>query len=323
MPPTPSNPGLFHDFHWLETDEPHATRRKLIMAKHPEITNLFGREWRTFPLTVLAVSVQFFIGFYVIPQVSWIWGFLLAYCVGGTINHTLQLAVHELSHNLCFETPVYNQLLSIFANLPTGIPSATTFQKYHMEHHQYQGVDKIDVDIPSDTEVNVFRNITVLKVFWVIMQPLFYALRPLFLKPKGFLRMDVLNYVVQLSFDALVIVYMGLPSFLYFFGGSLLGTGLHPAAGHFIAEHYEFVRGFETYSYYGPWNYLNFNVGYHNEHHDFPKIPWSNLPRVREVAPEFYKDLPFHTSYVKVIYDYITDPNIGPFSRVKRPAKNQ
>ena len=37
----------------------------------------------------------------------------------------------------------------------------------------------------------------------------------------------------------------------------------------------------ETFSYYGKLNLLTFNVGYHNEHHDFPSVPWHRLPQIR------------------------------------------
>lgn len=36
------------------------------------------------------------------------------------------------------------------------------------------------------------------------------------------------------------------------------------------------------------------------------------------MAPEFYDTLPSHSSWVKVIYDYIFHPSVSPFSRVKR-----
>lgn len=91
--------------------------------------------------------------------------------------------------------------------------------------------------------------------------------------------------------------------------------------GHFISEHYMFKKGFETYSYYGNLNWITFNVGYHNEHHDFPAIPGSRLPLVKKIAPEFYENLPQHNSWTKVIYDFIMDPAIGPYARIKRKTR--
>jgi len=39
---------------------------------------------------------------------------------------------------------------------------------------------------------------------------------------------------------------------------------------------------------------------------------------VRAMAPEFYESLPKHTSWCKVMMEYIMNPEIGAFSRVKR-----
>lgn len=75
----------------------------------------------------------------------------------------------------------------------------------------------------------------------------------------------------------------------------------------------------ETCSYYGPLNWVTFNVGYHVEHHDFPSIPGSRLHKLGEIAPEFYRNLNYHTSWAYVLWQYITDPKVGPAARVRRP----
>ena len=98
--------------------------------------------------------------------------------------------------------------------------------------------------------------------------------------PKKVDQNEVINAVLQISFDTIIYLTLGFNSLFYLMVGTLLGLGFHPISGHFIAEHYVFVKGYETYSYYGPLNLITFNVGYHNEHHDFPNVPGYRLPEV-------------------------------------------
>ena len=307
---------LPNQFSWSSHSEPHLLRRRQILTAHPEIRELFGVEPLTFPLVVLLFLTQLTAA-YLLRAACWPLLLLCTYALSGTLNHSLQLAVHELTHNLCFTSATANRCAAICANLSTGIPSAVSFQKYHHDHHQWQGVDGVDTDVPTAIESRLFAT-PLGKLAWLLLNPLFYAFRPGMVNPKSFGRWEAINFAVVLSFDLLVLCTLGVKSLAYLGLGTLLGLGLHPAAGHFIAEHYELVSGQETYSYYGPANWLNFNVGYHNEHHDFPRVPWSRLPRVTALAPEYYLTLPHYTSYLALFWAYITDASLGPHARIKR-----
>jgi hypothetical protein len=46
-----------------------------------------------------------------------------------------------------------------------------------------------------------------------------------------------------------------------------------------------------------------------------------NVSEVKKIAPEFYDSLPCHNSWSKVIFDFIFDPSIGPYARIKRSQK--
>lgn len=201
-----------------------------------------------------------------------------------------------------------------------GIPSSTVFKRYHMEHHLYQGDHQKDVDLPTYAEGRLFTN-TLLKLIWLAMQPLFYAFRPIIVRPKETTFMDVVNAIIVIGTDLCVFHVCGISGVLYMVMSTLLGMGLHPVAGHFVSEHYVFNEGYETYSYYGILNYVCWNVGYHNEHHDFPRVPGWRLPMVKKIAPEFYENLPYHTSWVYVLYRYVTDPTVGPYNRYRRGDK--
>lgn len=76
------------------------------------------------------------------------------------------------------------------------------------------------------------------KAAWVSCQLLFYALRPLVIRPKAPGKWDALNWATVLAFDAAVLAAPGFgpKALAYLLLSSLLGGGAHPAAGHFIAE---------------------------------------------------------------------------------------
>ncbi|XP_032818586.1 sphingolipid delta(4)-desaturase DES1-like [Petromyzon marinus] len=309
------------DFTWSYTEQPHAERRRQILEKYPQIKTLMGSDPRL-KWIILAMVLAQLVAFYLVKDLPWKWVIFWAYVFGGCINHSMTLAIHEIAHHVAFGSSrvQWNRWYGMFANLPIGLPYSISFKKYHLDHHRYLGADGVDVDIPTDFEGWFFCT-TARKLVWILLQPLFYTVRPLCINPKPFTHMEFINIAVQVAFNALVYALLGAKPVVYMVAGSLLCMGLHPISGHFIAEHYMFLKGHETYSYYGPLNMLTFNVGYHMEHHDFPSIPGCRLPLVRKIAPEFYEDLPQHDSWVKVLWDFITDDSLGPYSRVKRHFK--
>ncbi|KAI8482600.1 Sphingolipid delta(4)-desaturase DES1 [Branchiostoma belcheri] len=306
------------DFEWVYTDEPHATRRKEIMAKYPQVKKLMGHDPNLKYWVFLMVAVQLTIA-YMLKDSSWPLILLTAYFIGGTINHIMLVAWHEICHNLAFghARPRANKALGIFGNVIIGFPASISFKKYHLEHHKFQAQDGFDPDLPTVFEGQFFCN-SLGKALWVFLLPAFYSLRPLVVRPKPITDYEVINLVLVGIADVLIVYFMSYKSLFYLAIGTLLGLGLHPMAAHFIAEHYMFIKGQETYSYYGPMNAITFNLGYHMEHHDFPNIPGCNLPKLKEIAKEYYEPLPSHSSWPKVIWDFITDPAIGPYCRMKR-----
>jgi sphingolipid delta-4 desaturase len=191
-------------------------------------------------------------------------------------------------------------------------------------------VDGVDVDLPTSLEA-VFLDSVAGKAFFCTFQILFYALRPMMIYQIPLTKIHTFNIVAQIAFDYALVQIAGANALWYLIMSSFLAGSLHPCAAHFIAEHYVFNKQTvsenntllnvpipETFSYYGPLNILLYNVGLHNEHHDFPAVPWTRLPILHEIAKEFYNDLPYHKSWTYVLWQFIWDSEVGLWCRVKR-----
>lgn len=319
------------EFLFTYHEEPHRSRRMAIIKKHPEVLKLTGPEPLTKYIIMGVVTLQLGLAIYLrnTPVASWkFW--LLAYFVGATCDSNVFLAIHELSHNLVFKKPIYNKLYAIFTNLPIGIPFSASFGPYHQLHHKHMGEPQFDTDLPTPFEAMILSNVAG-KAFFATFQIFFYALRPLFIVNLKLTWIHLLNIAVQLSVDFLIVRNFGWTPMFYLLASDFLAGSLHPIAGHFIAEHYVFdappeydiynTELPETYSYYGPLNFLVYNAGYHGEHHDFPYIPWTRIKKLREIAHEFYDPLPCYRSWVYVLYKFIFDSDMSLYCRIKRDDK--
>jgi len=199
-----------------------------------------------------------------------------------------------------------------------------------LTHHKSLGVDGLDTDLPTALEA-IFLDSVLGKTFFCTFQIVFYAVRPVLVYKMPFTSVHYSNIAAQILFDVGFAALAGPRVIAYFIISSFLAGSLHPCAAHFIAEHYVFLKPAakgktppndtpipETFSYYGPLNILTYNVGYHNEHHDFPAVPWTRLPKLHAIAKEFYEPLPCHESWPLVLWHFITDTDVGLWCRVRR-----
>ncbi|CAP28528.1 Protein CBR-TTM-5 [Caenorhabditis briggsae] len=309
------------DFIWTLTEQPHMSRREAIVKKYPEVKQLFGVDPSLKYVVSSMVLFQIFMC-WMLQDADWILILLEAYFCGGIINHAMTLAIHDISHNTAFgnKHPLKNRFFGMWANLPIAVPISISFKKYHVEHHRYLGEDGLDTDVPTAFEAKFFTT-SPKKLLWLALQPFFYAFRPLIIYKKAPTDMEILNAVIQISFDLGILYFFGLKSLIYLFFGTIISMGLHPSAGHFISEHYAFKEDQETFSYYGLWNLCTFNVGYHVEHHDFPYIPGRDLPKLKALAPDFYDNLHQHTSMMDILTEFVMNPAMGPYARLKRKPR--
>jgi sphingolipid delta-4 desaturase len=308
-------------FEHIETPDIHFIRRLKILKKYPEVKALMGYDSSAAVLTIFIVLAQ--LGFaalaaYFFPVFSKYWWeiILLSYFIGGTMNHWAAMAVHELAHNLMLKTPGQNKALAIFANIPVMVPGAIAFRRHHLKHHYHLGIERVDNDFPSHWEAKTIGKSGPRKFLWLFFYIFFlFLVRGFTEKPT---RWEWANIITLIITDVLIIFFLGKIAVIYLLLSTLWGFSLHPAAGHFIHEHFIFKEGQETNSYYGILNRVCFNVGYHNEHHDIMNIPGRLLPRYYQITHEFYEALDSTRSWTRMFIEFIFHTRMGADKRYVR-----
>lgn len=283
--------GETEDFRYSSEPEPHKERTRAILRDHPEVRGLIGRNPWSFALILGIVALQMTLA-WALRDAPWWLILATAWLVGAFANHALYVLIHE---------------------------AAISFRGYHLKHHSFQGVYELDPDVPSRWEARLIGSGFPGKAFWLLFFPIFQTTRPPRLEELRFFdRWVFLNWVTVVVVDAAILLVWGPGALGYLLASLFFSVGLHPLGARWIQEHYLTDDPQETYSYYGVGNIVALNVGYHNEHHDFPSVPWNRLPKLRAAAPEYYDHLAYHGSWTGLLLHFLFDRELTLCSRMIR-----
>jgi sphingolipid delta-4 desaturase len=312
------------DFIYSQVSEPHRMRTKQILKQFPHMRDLIGKN----PYTIFAIIglVLFQVGLaWFLHDKSWWLIFGAAYLLGAFADHALFVMIHECAHQLLFKGRSANRWAGMFANLPQILPSAISFERYHIKHHSFQGVHELDADLPNRWEAKMINNSFIGKALWLLFYPVFQVFRLSRLKEIQTLDWWIVtNVLVQAAFTTAIALLLGWHSVAFLLLSFSFSVGLHPLGARWVQEHYltHSVEQ-ETYSYYGALNVVAFNVGFHNEHHDFPSIPWNKLPKIKKTAPDYYDSLYSHKSWTALFFRFLFDREISLFNRILRKERGK
>jgi sphingolipid delta-4 desaturase len=301
--------------------DPHRARARRLLADYPEVRALTGHDPASalFISALVALQVSTAI---VLANSPWWVIIAIAYTIGAVASLGLWVLIHECSHDLVFRSQAANRWLSLLANLPTLLPAASSFRKYHLLHHRFHGDPKKDGDLPSRLEVRLVGRSAWRKALWLALMPLVQALRPLRIKAVPFLdRWFFANAAAQAAFVTTIALWAGAGAIAYLTLSGLFAMGLHPLGARWVQEHYTICGAQATTSYYGPMNRVLFNAGYHNEHHDLMSIPWSRLPKLKAIAPELYDTINAHQSWSALLIRFLADRRITLDDRIVRGSR--
>ena len=290
-----------------ELKRPHPIRRMAILKAHPQVRALMGQDiwtfWITLGVVVGQAAIAYGLGHLGIGY--WWLTLIVAWCFGAFPNHAMFVAIHDFhAQPRVQERGGLNKLGLILADLPNTVPTG-------------DGLSLLPREAPQPPRRLRFRRRPA--------EPLGGRPRRQRMVHEGRLAVllrdlpaDPARAAQGHRADAQPLDDLqrrspcspstprssgsaALNGLLYLFASFWFSVGLHPLGARWVQEHFTLDPEQETFDYYGPLNLPALNIGYHNEHHDFPDVPWRRLPLLRKAAPEFYDTLKHHKSWTGAV----------------------
>jgi sphingolipid delta-4 desaturase len=299
----------------------HIDMRRAILKDHPEAANLRGPEpWGL--LGALAILAVHWTAIYFVAQTNVLVVFLAAFFFGQVCIHATGALVHETAHRLVFRNPraklAFDLLLEVIS---TSFARQLTYQHEHVSvHHSYLGNYERDYeheDVCRFTARRAYRAkhprlqhlltaaellVSLLPLGFLISDKIFL---PFYARATGRAVKDTQRHIasskapsaerylfigVSLGVNLFLFVALGFLGWLYQIWSLSLFLGKSGVTnlGQSLSEHPGNDEDQPTRSTYGWLNLILFNTGYHNEHHTFPDVAWSRLPRLKKIAPEAF-----------------------------------
>jgi fatty acid desaturase len=216
-----------------------------------------------------------------------------------------QCVAHNFVHNEFFRAGGLNTAMSMLNSVALGFPQ-TVFREHHFNHHRFNN---------SAPTAGVEGDLSSLYRYSSVAGQPEPFLRYVLLSP---LRADVLRYARaaiangrgrRLAADtAAVLATMATITWLapayfvaYYVPLVYFGHVVTYAEGYF--EHHRAVPGDRLRNavscYSGWYNFIWFNNGFHQEHHCFPGVHWTEIARLRDrMLPESERRVVPHTHWV-------------------------
>ena len=305
---------LNHDSNW------HIKKKLEILKKYPEVKNITKPYPLSFFYILGLILIQFSLSYFVqIFDLSILDIFLLSFVNANTFLHSISTFIHENSHGLIFGDG-YRYFVSFFLELGTmGFGTHVNYEITHRRnHHTNLNIKDIDSECANEIHISnnkdLFENVYLNRIFYIVdLFPLGVFIMKALIDNKitdnKKEKIDELksNFSINFAdkifkiflalFSTVIVLYflfIGWYKFLLFriWTASIYsGKFSIMRRGQSISEHkaneYNFdIPTISSYSKIS--NILFFNAGYHDEHHTFPNVPWIHLPKLKEIAPEYF-----------------------------------